>query len=103
MGILSDFDRGELHRVVLRAEPCGREQKSQNLRIGFGGPPGQEVEKQEHQQTAEQAVEEIEGGRAKAHGEEEELSLGAENREWPGQRAMHPVASSCFRHVFPPA
>src|SRR5467141_305123 len=33
------------------------------------------------------------GGGAKAHGEEEELSLGSEDRQWPGQRPMHSVDS----------
>jgi len=84
MAIPSDCNRSELHRVVLSAEPCGRQQKSQNLRIGLGGPAGHEVEQQEHQQSPEQAVEKVEGGRANAHGKEEEFSLGPEDRQWPG-------------------
>ena len=84
MAIPSDSNRCELHRVVLGAESCGRQQKSQNLRIGLGGPAGHEVEQQEHQQPAEQAVEQVEGGRTKAHGEEEEFSLGPQDRQWPG-------------------
>jgi len=69
----------------LRAKSCGRQQKSQNLWIGFGGPAGQEVEQQKHHQPAEQTIEEVEGGRAKAHCEEEELSLGTKDRQGPGQ------------------
>src|SRR5207245_10154183 len=99
MTIPSDCNRGELHRVVLRAESCGRQQKSQDLRIGLGGPAGQEVEQQKHHQPAEQTVEQVEGGRAKAHGEEKELSLSPEYRQWTGQRPMHSVDSSCFRQV----
>src|SRR6266404_9385963 len=103
MAIPSNCNRGELHWVVLRAKSCGGQQKSQNLWIGFGGPAGQEVEQQKHQQPTEQTIEQVEGGRAKAHCEEEELSLGAENRQWPGQRPMHSVDSSGFRHVLLPS
>ncbi len=80
MAFPSDCNRTELHRVVLRAKSCGRQQKSQNLWIGFGGPAGQEVEQRKHQQPAEQTIEQVKGGRAKAHGEEEELALGPEDR-----------------------
>jgi len=83
MVIPSDRYRSELHGVVLGAESCGRQQKPQNLRIGLGGPTGHEVEQQEHQQPAEQAVEQIEGRGSKAHGEEKEFSLGPEDRQWP--------------------
>src|SRR5437899_2741836 len=99
MAIPSDCNGAELHGVVLRAKSCGRQQKSQNLRVGLGGPAGQEVQQQKHQQSAEQAVEKVEGGGAKAHGEEEKLSLGSEDRQWPGQRPMDSVDSSGFRHV----
>jgi len=68
----------------LRAKSSGRQQKSQNLRIGLGGPTGQKVEQQKYQQPSEQTVEKVEGGRAQAHGEEEKLSLGPEDRQWPG-------------------
>src|SRR6266851_4888034 len=103
MAIPSDCNRGELHRVVLSAESCGRQQKSQNLRISLRSPAGQEVEQQKHHQPTEQTIEQVEGGRAKAHGEEEELSLGPEDRQWPAQRPMHSVDSSSFRHVLLPS
>jgi hypothetical protein len=83
MAIPSDSNGAELHRVVLSAESCGRQQKSQNLRIGVGGPAGHEVEQQKYQQSAEQTVEKVERGRANAHGEEEEFSLGPEDRQGP--------------------
>src|SRR6202049_272974 len=101
MAISSDNNRSELHRVVLRAESCGRQQKSQNLRIGLGGPARQDVEQQKHEQPAEQAVEQVESGGAKTHGEKKELSLGTEDRQCPGQRPMHSVDSSAFCHVPP--
>jgi hypothetical protein len=83
MAIPSDCNRSELHRVVLSAESCGRQQKSQNLRVGLGGPAGHEVEQQKHQQPAEQAVEKVERASAKAHGKKEKLSLGPEDRQGP--------------------
>jgi len=103
MAIPSDRNRSELHGVVLGTEPRGCQQKSQNLRIGLGGPASHEMEQQEHQQPAEQAVEQVEGGGAKAHSEEKQLSLGPEDRQWPGQRPMHSVDSSGFRHVLSPS
>jgi hypothetical protein len=84
MAIPSDSNGGELHRVVLRTKSCSGEQKSQNLGIGLRGPAGQEVEQQKYQQPAEQTVEKVERGRAQTHGEEEKLSLGPEDCQWPG-------------------
>jgi hypothetical protein len=84
MAIPSDSNGAELHRIVLRTKSCSGEQKSQNLRIGLGGPTGQEVEQQEYKQPPEQTVEKVEGGCAQTHGEEEKLSLGPEDRQWPG-------------------
>jgi hypothetical protein len=83
MGIPSDSNGAELHRVVLRTKSCSGEQKSQNLRIGLGGPAGHEVEQQKHQQSAEQAIEKVERGSANAHGKKEEFSLGPEDRQGP--------------------
>jgi len=99
MAIPSDCNGREFHRVVLSAESCSGQQKSQNLRIGLGGPASHEVEQQKHQQPAEQAVEKVERASAKAHGEEEELSLSSQDSQWSGERPMHSVDSSCFRHV----
>jgi hypothetical protein len=84
MAIPSDSNGAELHRIVLRTKSCSSEQKSQNLRIGLGGPAGHEVEQQKYKESAEQTVEKVEGGRAQAHGEEEKLSLGTEDSQWPG-------------------
>jgi hypothetical protein len=82
--IPSDNDWFELHRVVLGAEFCRAQQKSQNLRIGLGGPAGCEVEQQEHKKPSGQAIEKVECGGAQAHRKEEEFPLGTEDREWPG-------------------
>jgi hypothetical protein len=103
MAISSDRYRSEFHRVVLSAHSCGRQEKSQDLWIRLGSPASHEVEQQEHKQPTEQAVEQVEGGRAQAHGEEKELSLGPEDRQRPGKRAMDPVDSSSFRHLLLPS
>jgi hypothetical protein len=79
MAIPSDRNRTEFHRVVLGTESCGRQEKPQNLRVGLGGPTGQEIEQQKHEQPTEQAGEKVERGRAKAHGKEEKPSLGPED------------------------
>jgi hypothetical protein len=84
MVIPSDRNRGEFHRVVLRPDSCRRQQESQNLRVGLGGPSSHKIEQQEHQQAPEQAVEQVERGRTEAHSEEEEFSLGPKDRQWPG-------------------
>src|SRR5580700_7959831 len=99
MAIPSNRNRSELHRVVFRAKSCSGEQKSQNLRIGLGGPARQDVEQQKHEQTAKQAVEQVEGGCAQAHGGEKELPLCPEDGQWPRQRPMHSVDSSGFWQV----
>jgi hypothetical protein len=99
MAIPSDCYRGEFHGVVLSAHPLGRQQKPQYLRIRLSDPTGHEIQQQEHQQPTEQAVKQVEGGRTQAHGEEKELSLGPEDRQGPGKRAMHSVDSSSFGHA----
>src|SRR5271156_2823447 len=98
MAVPSDRDGAEFHRVVFRAQSGRRQQKSQNLRIGLGGPASQKIEQQKHQQATKQTVEQVEGGRAQAHRKEEELSLGPEDREWSGERPMHSVDSPSFGH-----
>jgi hypothetical protein len=99
MAISSERYRSEFHRVVLSSHPCGRQEKPQDLRIRLGGPTGHEIEQQKHQQPSEQAVEQVESGRAQAHGEEKELSLGPKDGEGPRKRAMHSVDSSSFGHA----
>src|SRR3984957_18452472 len=99
MAISSDRYRSEFHRVVLSPHPCGRQEKPQYLRIRLSGPARHEIEQQKHQQPSEQAVEQVEGGRSQAHGEEKELSFGSEDRQRPGKRAMHSVDSSSFGHA----
>ncbi len=79
MSISSNADRGEFHRVVLRAEPSRGQEKPQDLWIGLRRPARQDVEKQKHHETAQQAVEQVEGGRAQAHREKEQLPLGSED------------------------
>jgi hypothetical protein len=80
----SDSNRSELRGVVLSSDFPGGKQKSQNLRVGLRGPAGQHVQQHKDQQSSKQAVEQVEGGGAKTHGEEEEFSLGPKDRQWPG-------------------
>jgi hypothetical protein len=70
MAIPSDSNGAELHGVVLGADSCGGQQKSQNLWIGPGGPAGHEVKQQEDHEPTGQAIKQVEGGGAKAHGKE---------------------------------
>jgi hypothetical protein len=79
MSISLNSNRRKFHGIVLRAKSCGRQQKSQNLRIGLGSPASHDVEQQEDQQSSKQTVEQVECGGAEAHGEEEEFSFGPEN------------------------
>jgi hypothetical protein len=81
MTVPSDFHRSEFHRVVLRAESRRRQKKSQNLGVGLGGPAGDQVQKEEHQNATEQTAKQIEGGRTKAHRKEEEFPLRAQDGE----------------------
>jgi hypothetical protein len=100
MTIPSHSNGAEFHRVVLRAKPCGRQKKTQDLGIGLGGPTSEKVQQEKHQQPSEQAIEQIEGGGTEAHGEKEELSFGPEDCEGPRKRTMHSVDASWFRHLF---
>jgi hypothetical protein len=101
MAVSSDRYRSEFHRVVLRTNFRSSKQESQDLRIRLCGPAGHEIEQQKHQQPSEQAVEQVESGRAQAHREEKELPFGPKNRKGPGKRAMHSIDSSGFRHNLP--
>src|SRR5258706_23639 len=98
MVLPANSNRSELHGVVLAPQRgCGQE-KAQNLRIGLGGPACEEIERQKNQHTAKQAVEQIESASAQAHSEKEQLSLGTEYGEGPGEGTMHQVDPSCVRH-----
>src|SRR5271156_3322097 len=100
MTVPPNGNRCELHRIVLRADFCRSEKESQDLRVGFGGPASQKIQQKEDQDTTQQAVEEIEGGRAQTHGKEEQLSFGPKNCEGPGKRSVHSVHCANVCHVF---
>src|SRR6202030_2565423 len=95
MTIPSDSNGTEFHGVVTGAESCGGEEKPQDLRISLSSPASQEVEQQKHQEASEQACKQVEGGGAQAHGKEEELPLGPEDRQRTGERPVHSDESSC--------
>src|ERR1700722_5313024 len=99
MTVPPNGNRGELHRIILRAHLGRGEQEAKDLRISFGGPASQKIQEKENQDTTKQAVEEIEGGSAQTHGKEEQLSFGPENGERPGKRSMHSVHSANVCHA----
>jgi len=94
----SNRDRTELCRVVLRAQFGSGEEKPENLWIGPGRPASDHVKQQEHQNTARQAIEQIERACANTHREEKQLPLSPENREGPRERTMYGVDPSGFCH-----
>src|ERR1700733_7728352 len=100
MAVPPNGNRCELHRVVLRAHFGRGEEEAKDLRVGFGGPASQKIQEKEDQDTTQQAVEEIEGGRAQTHGKEEQLSFGPKDCEWPGKGSVHSVHSANVCHVF---
>ena len=53
----ADRYRTELRWVVMRAKLGGGQQETQDLRVRFGGPSGDEVKQEEHQDTSEEASE----------------------------------------------
>jgi hypothetical protein len=56
------------------------------------------VEKKKHQQTSEQATEEVERRGTEAHGEEEQLSFRAEDGERPRQRPLNRIDAALVDH-----
>ena len=90
----TDGYRTEFRRVVLVSQLCGAQKKPQDLRIGPGRPSRQHVKQQEDQESPRQAIQQVERCRAKTHGEEEKLSLGAENRERAGERTVNEIDAS---------
>src|SRR5260370_17153408 len=98
MAIPANDDRSEFHGVVLAAQRGCGQQKAQNLRISLGGPACKEVKQDEHQHTAEQAVEQVERTCAETHREKEEFSLVPEHADCPGKRTMQDVDPTCVRH-----
>src|ERR1700722_10976290 len=88
----------EFCRVVLVPEPGCGEQKPQDLRVCFGRPMGKKIKQEEYQHSAEQASEQVEGGGAETHGEEEKFPFRSEDRERPRQRSMNGVDTAGICH-----
>jgi hypothetical protein len=65
----------------LRSQLCRCQQKPEDLWISLRRPACGEIEQEEHQHSPGQAVEEIERRSSKAHGEEKQFSLRAEDGE----------------------
>src|SRR5262249_30476126 len=77
-----NWNRNELHRVVLTPESRGEKKEAQNLRIGLCRPSREQIEEEENAYSSREAAQQVERRSAEAHGEKEEFSLRAENREW---------------------
>src|SRR6202040_3092330 len=73
-----------LRRVVARAEPRGRQENSQHLRVTFGRPPRKAVQRRESEQRREERIEQIEHGGAH---HERQKKQGPTKHPTPGRRA----------------
>jgi hypothetical protein len=69
----------------LPAKSRGAKQKFQNLRVGGGGPTRDEVQKQKDKHAAGQTVQQIEGGRTKAHREEKQFPFRPQDSKRAGE------------------
>jgi len=74
------FDGLEFHRVVLRANFRGVKQEPEDLRIGPRRPSSEEIQREKHSHCPGQAIQQIEYARAHYEREEEQLSLGSQDR-----------------------
>jgi hypothetical protein len=52
-------------------------------------PPRGDVERTEHQKPSEETAEEVEGGRTKNKGEQEQPALCPADGQWPIHRGVH--------------
>jgi hypothetical protein len=73
----------EFHGIVLRPHFRGGQQETENLRIGVRSPASENVQKEENQHAAKEAIEKVERRGPETHGEEKQLSLGPEDGEGP--------------------
>src|SRR5215472_17056813 len=78
----------EFSWVVLIAELRGSQQEPEDLRVGRRRPACEEIEQQEHEDSAEQTAKQVESRRAQTHRKEEKPSFGTKNGEWSRQRPM---------------
>src|SRR6516162_3334014 len=76
------------------------EQEAKNLRVCFSRPAGERVEQQKHKDPSQQTAEQVEGSRADAHGDEEEFSFRAENRQRPRNRSIDCIHPPAACHAF---
>src|SRR5260221_9280266 len=73
--------RLEFHWVVLGANLRGVQQEAEDLRVGPRRPSREEIQCEKHSHRPGQAIEQIEYARAHDEREEEQLSLGSQDRE----------------------
>ncbi len=74
------------------------EEQPENLRVGRGCPPRDEVQEEKHENSSRETSEQVEGRRSKAHGEEEQLPLCAEDGEGPRERPLNWINSPKIGH-----
>src|SRR3989442_3573512 len=86
----------EFCRVVLGAKAACLEDEPQNLRVGLGCPARKEIQESGHKEAAEQAVQQVKDGRSHGDRDKEQLSLRAQDSEWPVEGSIDRVGA--FRH-----
>src|SRR5580658_9997240 len=87
-------NRDELHRVVLATGLRGIEQKAENLRIGLGSPACEPIQEPEHQDSAEERVQQVKDGCSHDEGQEKQLPLRSHEREGSIECSKYGVTSS---------
>ena len=85
---------GELHWVVLHANPGGIEEESKNLRVGLGGRAGEGVQDAEHQDSADEGVKQVEDPGAHHESKKEELSLRSHESQGTVEGPENGIASA---------
>ena len=94
------WKRSALRRVVLALEFRGIEQDAQDLRIVSRGPTRKYEKADKHQETAEEAAEEVKSTGAHERGDKKEFALGAPDRERLVDRAVDWIECVVMRHGF---
>src|SRR5437899_12745020 len=89
----------EFCRVVLGAKAACIEDEPKNLRVGLGCPARKEIQESGHKEAAEQAVQQVKDGRSHGDRDKEQLSLRAQDSEWPVEGSIDRVGA--LRHELP--
>src|SRR6267143_1869848 len=95
VGLVRDRLAIALEEVLVVKAAC-LEDEPQNLRVGLGGPARKEIQESGHEEAAEQAVQQVKDGRSHGDRDKEQLSLRAQDSEWPVEGSIDRVGA--FRH-----